>query len=133
VIVLVDGPAMTLTIDGAAHAVDPFRPRRFAGESVVSCEVSQQCLDFNVMTRREVCSADVTIRVGSGHVSAPLDCWTFIVSVAGSVSVRSAVGRVENLQRFDSVLLSSATEACIGSGGRVAVVRVRYAAGRHPR
>ncbi|MDT5065221.1 MAG: uncharacterized protein QOK02_1376 [Mycobacterium sp.] len=54
VIVLVDGPTMALTIDGAAHALDPLRPRRFTGESVVSCEVSQECLDLNVMTRREV-------------------------------------------------------------------------------
>lgn len=133
VIVVVDGPTMTLTIDGSAHALDPFRPRRFAGESVTSCEVSQQCLDFNVMTRREVCSADVSIRVGSGHVGAPLDCWTFIVAVAGSATVRSAGGRGESLQRFDSALLPSAAEVCVGSGGRVAVVRVKYAAGQRPR
>ena len=133
VIVLVDGPTMALTIDGAAHALDPFRPKRFTGESVVSCEVSRECLDLNVMTRREVCSADVSIRVGSGHVGAPLDCWTFIVSVAGAVTVRPAGGGAESLQRFDTVQLSSAAEVSVGPGGRVAVVRVKYATGRPPR
>jgi environmental stress-induced protein Ves len=133
VIVLVDGPTMTMTIDGGVHVLDPFRPKRFAGESVVSCVVSQQCLDFNVMTRRGVCSADVSIRVGSGHVGTPLDCWSFIVSVAGSVTVRSARGHVECLHRFDTVLLSSAAEVCVGSGGRMALVRVKYAPGRGPR
>ena len=133
VIVLVDGPTMALTIDGAAHALDPLRPHRFTGESVVSCEVSQECLDLNVMTRREVCSADVSIRVGSGHVGAPLDCWTLIVSLAGSVTVRPVGRPGESLQLFDTVQLSSAAEVSAGQGGRVAVVRVKYAVGRAPR
>lgn len=133
VIVLVDGPPMVLTIDGAAHALDPFQPKRFTGESVVSCEVSRECLDLNVMTRREVCSAEVSIRVGSGHVGAPLDCWTFIVSVAGSATVRPAGRGVERLQLFDTVQLSSAAEVSVGPGGRVAVVRVKYTTGRRPR
>jgi environmental stress-induced protein Ves len=127
VIVLVDGPTMTLTIDGEEHALDPFRPRSFAGESVVTCETAQQSFDFNVMTRRLVCDANVSIRVRSGHVGAPLDCLTFIVALEGSATVRVARGRIEKLERFDSVLLAYAAELCVGSQGRVAVVRVKYA------
>ena len=133
VIVLVDGPPMTLTIDGDEHALDPFRPKLFRGESVVTCETVQQCSDFNVMTRREVCSADVSIRVGSGHVGAPLDCLTFVVALAGSATVRFAGGRVERLQRFDCVLLASAAELCVRSHGRAAVVRVKHRTGRRAR
>lgn len=132
VIVLVEGPAMELTIDGAAHVLDPLRPRRFAGESEVSCEVSRQCLDFNVMTRREVCRADVSIRAGSGHVAAPLACMTFIVSLADSVTVRLA-GGVKRLGRFDTVALSAAADVSAETGGRLAVVRVEYVDGRRLR
>ena len=102
-------------------------------ESVVTCETVQQCSDFNVMTRREVCSADVSIRVGSGHVGAPLDCLTFVVALAGSATVRFAGGRVERLQRFDCVLLASAAELCVRSHGRAAVVRVKHRTGRRAR
>ncbi|WP_162464350.1 MULTISPECIES: HutD family protein [unclassified Mycolicibacterium] len=129
-IVLADGPSMTLTIDGEQHVLDPFRPRRFAGESAVTCEASQPSFDFNVMTRRGVCSADVSIRVGSGHLGAPLDCLTFIVALAGAVTVRSAGGRAVKMGRFDSVALSAGAELCVGPKGRAAVVRVKYAAGQ---
>jgi uncharacterized protein len=130
VIVLVDGPTMTLTIDDDEHALELFRPRRFAGESSVTCETPRQSLDFNVMTRRQVCSAEVSIRVGSGHVGAPVDCLTFVVALAGSATARFAGGRMEKLERFDSVLLASAAELCVASQGRAAVVRVKPAAGQ---
>lgn len=132
IIVLVDGPTMTLTIDGVPHVLDPFRPKSFAGEAVVSAEVSLQCLDFNVMTRRGACSADVSVRIGSGHVGAPIDCRTFIAPLSGSATVRSAGGRVVGLGRFDTVMLSGAAEVCVGSGARVAVVRVKRIAGQPP-
>lgn len=131
VIVLADGPTMTLTIDGADHPLDPFCPRRFAGESAVRCVTGQPCLDFNVMTRRDLCSAEVDIR-GPGHVDAPINCLTFVVVLAGASTLRFAGGHIANLERFDSVLLASAAELRVEPSGRAAVVRVKYAAGRTP-
>jgi environmental stress-induced protein Ves len=131
-IVLVDGPSMTLTIDGDEHALDPFRPHRFAGESEVTCLTDGPCLDFNVMTRRQACGADVGILVGSGHVGAPVEGSTFIVALRGSATVRSAGGQLGTLERFDSVLLSSAAELAVEAQGRVAVVRVKPVPGGRP-
>jgi uncharacterized protein len=130
VIVLVDGPPMTLTIDGAEFPLDPFLPNSFRGESMVSCETAQQCFDFNVMTRREVCGADVSIRVRSGHVDVPSDCLTFVIALAGSATVRSASGRRVTLDRFDSVRLSADAELGVAAQARAGVVRVKYAVGR---
>jgi uncharacterized protein len=127
VIVLADGPSMTLTIDGVHHPLAPFEPMPFAGESVVSCDVPQQCLDFNVMTRRGRCTADVDIRDASGDVAPHADASTLVVPLAGSATVRSAGGRSANLQRFDAVLLEAAASVRVESGGRIAVVRVTYA------
>jgi environmental stress-induced protein Ves len=127
VIVLAEGPTMTLTIDGELHVLELFRPKRFAGESVVTCETARPSLDFNVMTRRQVCSAEVGIQVESGQLDAPLDCLTFVVAVAGPMTVRSAGGRTVELERFDSVRLSSAAELSVESPARAAVVRMKYA------
>lgn len=128
VIVLAEGPTMTLTIDGEKHLLEPFRPRPFAGEAVVTCETPQPSFDFNVMTRRQVCTAEVSIHVGSGQVSTPPDTLTFIVALAGSATVRSADGSPAELGRFDSVKLSSAADFGVEPQGRVALVRVRSAA-----
>ncbi|MDV3127290.1 HutD family protein [Mycobacterium sp. 21AC1] len=128
VIVLAEGPPMTLTIDGEEHLLEPFRPKRFAGEAVVTCETPQPSFDFNVMTRRQVCTAEVSIRVGSGHVSTSPGTLTVIVVLAGSATVRSADGHVAELGRFDSVRLSSAADFSVEPQGRVALVRVTSAA-----
>ncbi|MGW4101356.1 HutD/Ves family protein [Mycobacterium sp. NPDC004974] len=126
VIVLAEGPTMTLVIDGEEFELDSFRPRQFAGESVVACETSTLSFDFNVMTRRQVCRAEVSIRVGSGHIGAPHDGLTFIVVLAGCATVRSADGGAVRLSRFDSVRLSSASELSVEAQGRAALVRISY-------
>lgn len=61
VIVLVEGPAMTLTVDGVRHVLQRHQPFAFDGESVTQCEVRAPTLDLNVMTRRGRVDADVEV------------------------------------------------------------------------
>lgn len=126
VIVLADGPTMTLTIDGQPDELEPLRPKRFAGESEVTCQTSAAVFDFNVMTRRAVCGAEVSIHLKSGHISAPPDAHTLIVVLAGAAVVRSAEAATVRLGRFDSVRLVCAAEIAVDPEGTVAVVRIKY-------
>ena len=63
VIVLLDGPAMDLDVDGTAHRLLPHQPFAFAGESDTVCTLpAGPTRDLNVMTRRSRFRATVTIR-----------------------------------------------------------------------
>ncbi|MDT5001010.1 MAG: uncharacterized protein QOK12_3115, partial [Mycobacterium sp.] len=65
VITLTDGSGLLLTVDGQDHTLEPFRPLPFTGESATECEVVEPTRDFNVMTRRGVCTATVDVYTGS--------------------------------------------------------------------
>ena len=91
IIGLVEGPAMTLTVDGVRRELTRFEPYAFDGGSPTSCEVPLgPTRDLNVMTRRGRCRAIVEVididgsalcQVGGSgvHLFAPL---------AGEVSIR---------------------------------------------
>lgn len=53
-ILQLEGPAMTLTIDGTACPLMPLEPHPFAGEAVVACALAGEgkALDLNLMCRR---------------------------------------------------------------------------------
>lgn len=125
VLTLVDGPPLTLRIDGDARTVDPFRPIGFAGESSVRCETTAPGTVFNVMTRRGGSCADVGVRIGSGHVAAPLGSLTFVVVVGGAATVRQSGRTPVTVARFDCVRLGAAADLSVRAGGRVAVVRIK--------
>ena len=72
VITLADGPGLLLKVDDEEVALDPFRPLRFAGEARTQCQVIEPTRDFNVMTRRDVCSATVRHSSGVGDSSGPV-------------------------------------------------------------
>lgn len=127
VITLADGPGMALTVDDTDVSLEPFRPYRFSGDASVRCQTTCLVHDFNVMTRRRVADADVSIRVGSGHLAAPMTDVTYVVPLHESAQLRFAGGHHVVLSRFDSMLLPAAAELRVARGGRTAVVRI------HPR
>jgi hypothetical protein len=58
VLVLVDGPGMTLTVDGTRHELRRYEPFRFDGGAATTCELpGGPTRDVNVMTRRGRCTA----------------------------------------------------------------------------
>ena len=74
-LVLLDGAAMALTIDGAPETLTPAAPiARFAGEGEVSAALPHgPTRDFNVMSRRAACRhsavlADGRVRAAAGEV-----------------------------------------------------------------
>lgn len=125
ILTLVEGPTLSLTVDGHQHEVAPCRPLTFRGESVTVCQTTGPASALNVMTRRAVCSATVTVRIGSGVVAAPLGCLTYLVALAGTVSVRFRDGHTTGLQMFDAVRQATAATVSAANGGRFAVIRIR--------
>ena len=123
VITLTDGPGLLLTVDGQDHTLEPFRPLPFAGEAATECEVVEPTRDFNVMTRRGVCTATVDICTGSETLAAPGDSITYVISLKGVAEVQLPSGAV-NLDQFDAVLLTAAGTVRVKEDGRVAVVRI---------
>jgi environmental stress-induced protein Ves len=123
VITLTDGPGLLLTIDGQQHTLEPFRPLPFAGEAATECVVTEPTRDFNVMTRRGVCTATVDVVSGSETLAAPGDSVTYVISLKGSAEVELANGAV-NLGQFDAVLLTVAGTLRVKGDGRAVVVRI---------
>ena len=123
VIILTDGPGLLLTIDGREHELVPSQPLPFAGEANTECRVVEPTRDFNVMTRRGVCTATVNVCTGSETLTAPGDSITYVISLGGHTEVRQSSGTV-NLDQFDAVLLAAAAELRVGEASQAAVVRI---------
>jgi uncharacterized protein len=125
VITLTDGAGVLLKVDDDEFALDPFRPLRFAGEARTECVVSEPVRDFNVMTRRDTCSATVGIQAEPGTLAAQQDSIGYVVALKGQVTVRLSGGDVVTLDRFDTLLLATAAQLEVTSGARAALVRIR--------
>ncbi len=68
VIVLVDGPSMSLEVDGVTHVLRHHLPFPFRGESSTTARVTAPTIDMNVMTRRGECRAEVdVVRLAGGY------------------------------------------------------------------
>jgi len=88
VIVLVEGPAMTLVVDGVRHLLQRWQPFAFDGESDTACEVSAPTLDLNVMTRRARVDPDVELLELDGTPRLARAADDLLVAVlAGEVTV----------------------------------------------
>ncbi|MCU1694549.1 MAG: hypothetical protein JWR34_612 [Mycobacterium sp.] len=123
VITLTDGPGLLLTVDGQDHTLEPFRPLPFAGEASTECQVVEPTRDFNVMTRRGVCTATVNVCTGSETLAAPSVSIVYVISLKGEAEVQLSSGAV-NLDQFDAVLLTAAGTLRVKEDGRAAVVRI---------
>ncbi|MEV8328712.1 HutD family protein [Kitasatospora sp. NPDC056731] len=125
VITLVEGPGMTLTVDGAEQLVDaPFRPFAFPGDAVTDCRLSAgPVVDFNVMTRRGRVAAAVDVLTAPAVVDVPPGATVLLVCLAGS----AAVDGDTVLDRYDAALLEGAgpREVLVRAGGVTAVVTLR--------
>ncbi|MDH6710216.1 environmental stress-induced protein Ves [Kitasatospora sp. MAA19] len=125
VITLVEGPGMTLTVDGAEHLVDmPFRPFAFPGDAATDCRLpAGPVVDFNVMTRRGRVGATVDVLTAPAAVDVPPEATVLLVCLAGG----AVVGDEAVLDRFDAALPAGpgTCEVRVRTGGAVAVVTLR--------
>jgi environmental stress-induced protein Ves len=127
VIVLCDGPAMTIAVDGTEHALTRHVPFAFPGESVTSCRVPRgPTRDLNVMTRRGRCVAEVSV-IGDAAASTGVDDrrLTLVVALTGTGLVHWAASvDPVRLGVFDAVRLDSGRGLRIDGGGLMALIHI---------
>jgi environmental stress-induced protein Ves len=120
-----EGAGPTLTVDGSVVALVPFRPHVFAGESDTWCDTGQPTRNFNVMTRRDDCTASVDVHAAACRVTVPMGVRTYVVTLMGSATVRLPdEDRDVTLHRYDTILLTADAMLRLDTGSRAAVVRI---------
>lgn len=129
-IVLVEGPAMTLTIDGVRRELAHFEPYAFDGGVPASCDVPLgPTRDLNVMTRRGRCRATVEVF----DVADPTACQVggkgqhLFVPLAGQVSITGERSDEVVLERFDLLRARAAESLTLRGDGPVARIEISWA------
>jgi uncharacterized protein len=132
-IVLIDGPAMTLAVDGRRQTLRRFEPLTFDGASPTSCELPHgPTRDLNVMTTRGRASATVDVLELSAGATITVEGADPLVllAISGEVRATSSLDIAAVLGPLDALgWFSSSSLAVTGTGVAVAV-RLRRA-GRH--
>jgi environmental stress-induced protein Ves len=128
VIVLLDGPAMDLDVDGVAHRLLPHQPFPFAGESDTVCTLpAGPTRDLNVMTRRgrfRAAVAILTLPATDEPVHVPGADPLLLVALAGAVHVAQADGASIRLAGLDAASSDDPAGLTIGGNGVLAIVRL---------
>ncbi|MER5640055.1 HutD family protein [Kitasatospora sp. NPDC002227] len=104
VITVVRGEGMALTVDGTEHELaKPYRPFAFSGDADTDCRLlGGPVVDFNVMTRRGRCRAEVEIADFQRDVTVPPGGSVLLVCLQGTAELGAADLR---LGEFDAALL----------------------------
>lgn len=121
VLTLCGGPPIRLTVAGVEHEVLPYRPFGFPGDAVTSCEITTPTRDLNVMTRRDLFSAEVRVVQVGGAVAAGHADVTFAVPITGTATV---VGARLELAELDALRLSPGSAVHLEGSGLLAVIRL---------
>jgi environmental stress-induced protein Ves len=127
VIVLVDGEAMELDVDGARHRLLRHRPFTFPGEATTVCTLpAGPTRDLNIMTRRARFGAAVEVQVlttGSPVALAggnPL----VLVALSGPVDLFTADGTTARLGPLDAAATADPGGVTLVGSASVAVARL---------
>lgn len=119
---LAEGAGMDLAIDGVRRLVDRrYEPQRFPGDEPTDCRLlAGPVVNFNVMYRRGVVSADTAVVRGDLALAVRPGESLLIVVLEGSAEVDGS----PELVPYDAALVNGAREIMLRSSGRVAVVRL---------
>jgi environmental stress-induced protein Ves len=130
IIVLVEGPAMTLTIDGVRRELTRLEPYAFDGGLPASCDVPPgPTRDLNVMTRRGRCRATVEVF----DVVDPIACQVsgdgehLFIPLAGQVSITSERSDEVVLELFDLLRARATGRLTLRGDGPVARIEISRA------
>lgn len=127
VIIFCEGPAMTLDIDGTEYTLQHHAPFAFAGESATSCRVpGGPTRDLNVMTRRDRCTAAVSVLYASDHdIEIEDPHLTLAVALAGHHDVRlpRTAGPVR-LKAFDAIRVGQVHRLRVAGSGPMAIIHI---------
>ncbi|MET9854255.1 HutD family protein [Streptomyces sp. NPDC006450] len=119
---LAEGAGMDLAIGGVRRLVDRrYAPQRFPGDEPTDCRLlAGPVVNFNVMYRRGVVSADTAVVRGDLALAVRPGESLLIVALEGTAEVDGSAA----LDAYDAVLMTGGREALLRSSGRVAVVRL---------
>lgn len=125
ILTIIDGELIALTVDGAEHALEKYRPYRFSGDAITSASLPTGTLmDLNLMTRRDVFKGYTTIVELSKKRPQPVFDGQFAVLLAGSATVSAHDGATtDTLGRLDTVV-GSEEEPSISGRGFLAVLSI---------
>ena len=118
-LLLVEGGAMGLVVDGVAEPASRERALAFRGESEVVCASlpSGTTVDLNVMTRRGRFTASLEVASAEGALVVAAAVATLVVALGPAVEVNGTV-----LDTLDVAVLDA--PATLSGGGRVALVTI---------
>ncbi|MFC8230361.1 HutD family protein [Streptomyces sp. NPDC057287] len=121
IITVVDGPGVTLTVDGAPHTMDaPYEPFVLSGDAVTECRLLDgPVVAFNVMARRAEMTARVRVVRSGTAVSPAAGTRVLAIVLDGSAVLERASVR---LGRLDAVLLPDGHGESFGVEGVLALV-----------
>lgn len=122
VIVLVEGPTLTLMVDGVRHDLERHQPFAFDGESVTGCDVQAPTLDLNVMTRRGRVRAEVEVVVLDQAPLLTRSAEESLVAVLAGEAEVAHDGHVSSLRIGDVVASDDRRSLTLDGSGVVAVI-----------
>jgi len=126
-IVLLEGAAMNLIVDGHPHQLSRFDPFVFSGDLATSCVVPQgPTRDLNVMTRRGRCHARVNVLVVEGSAALQVSGgWPrFVIALDAPLSVTGEAITPLVLNRYDLVQLAGPLTLEVLGNGFLACIEI---------
>lgn len=123
---LLSGPGLVLTGSGERHLLAaPYDVAGFSGDSVLTCEPAGPCRVLNVMTRRGIVDAEISILRGSVAVSAGSGYLVLYVTAGEYRLSASDVEGHQVLGAADALIVEGAEIAADG-GADAVMVAVRF-------
>ncbi|MFF8266887.1 HutD family protein [Streptomyces sp. NPDC016562] len=123
---LAEGAGMELTVGGVRRLVDErFAPQDFPGDEPTDCRlISGPVVNFNVMYRRGVATAQTAVVRGRLGLTAPPGETLLIVALDGPAVLEPPHGPPLTLDTYDAALAAGPFAGFVRTGGRAAVVRL---------
>lgn len=137
VITVIEGELLLLTVDGAEHPLEKYRPFRFSGEAATSSALpTGDIRDLNVITRTAAYKGFTSIIELSNKRAHPVFEGQLGILLQGQASVSPGAGaqagaqaEPETLSRYDAVVGSDARSPEILGRGFLAVVSIDRVSG----
>jgi len=125
VLTVIEGELLVLTVDGAEHPMEKYRPFRFDGEANTAAKLpTGDIRDLNVITRTAAYKGYTSIIELSKKRAHPVFEGQLGVLLQGQAKVSDSVGEPLELGRYDAVVGSDADSPEILGRGFLAVVSI---------
>jgi uncharacterized protein len=125
VLTVVEGELLLLTVDGAEHPLEKYRPFRFPGGAATSCALpTGDVRNLNVITRAGSFKGFTSIIEISKKRAHPLFAGQLGILLQGQATASDGTDEPEVLDRYDAVVGSDSASPEILGRGFLAVVSI---------